>query len=60
VRGVDGLLEGLGEHGEIGRVPVAVEEEDVMGVYRPDRPFEACIERADDLATGAAGSLSGL
>ena len=45
---VDGVLERLAEEVELGRVRVAVEEQDVIGVDRPDRRREPRVERADD------------
>jgi hypothetical protein len=50
VRRVDGVVEHLGEHGEVGGVPVAVEEEHVARVDRADRPLQPCVERSDHLA----------
>ena len=56
VQGVDGVLERLVEDVELGRVGVAVEEEDVVGVHRADGRDEPPVEGPDD----AAGLVRGL
>ena len=50
------VLERHLEHAEVGRVRVAVEEEDVVGVDRADGRDEAGVEGPDDLA-GLVGGL---
>ena len=56
VQRIDGVLEGLVEDVELRRVGVAVEEDGVVRVHRPDRRDEPPVERPDD----AAGLICGL
>ena len=50
VQGVDGVVERLVEDVELGRVGVAVEEQDVVGVHRADRRDQPLVEGPDDAA----------
>ncbi len=47
VRGVDAVRQRVAELVELGRVPIAVQEEDVVGIDRADRRLEPPVERAD-------------
>ena len=55
VAGVDGVLVGLGEHREVRRVGVAVDEDDVVGVDLADGGHEPVVERPHDRAAGVRG-----
>ncbi len=55
VAGIDGVLVGLGEHREVRRVRVAVDEDDVVGVDLADGGHEPVVERPDDRTAGVRG-----